>query len=156
MITRVGEPRGWSRRNLNGVPPVHGVYVLRDQHQNILFIGSVNSRGLRERLMGHLREHDIPGVKYFEWYQTDGVGSAREKERYWTARYKPPFGQRWGLGATRSRCSAERAVRRMKLEALHVPPYVIEMAGRTGKWYRVSATFDRSGGPTSSQRRRTA
>jgi len=91
MITRVEQPKGWSLSNLNFVPSVHGVYVLRDQHQNILFIGSVVSRGLRERLIGHLKENDIPGVRYFEWYQTDRPSSAREQKKNWIARYKPPF-----------------------------------------------------------------
>ncbi len=100
MITRVEQPKGWNRNNLIVVPQVQGVYVLRDQNQNILFIGSVDSCGLRERLMGHLRENDVPGVRYFEWYQTDGHGSARKKQRHWVARYKPPFGHRRGHGAT--------------------------------------------------------
>ena len=91
MVTRVEQPKGWNPNNLYGVPPVNGVYVLRDQNQNILFIGSVGSRRLRDRLMGHLRINDVPGVRYFEWYQTDGLRSAREQARRWIARYQPPF-----------------------------------------------------------------
>ncbi len=41
MITRIEQPKGWNSNNLSDVPPVNGVYVLRDQNQNILFIGSV-------------------------------------------------------------------------------------------------------------------
>ena len=91
MVTRAEQIKGWSRNSLCNVPPVYGVYILRDQNQNILFIGSGDSRGLRERLLGHLWENDIPGVRYFEWYQTDRPGSAREKQKHWIARYKPPF-----------------------------------------------------------------
>ena len=99
MIMRVEQPKGWIRGNLHVVPAVPGVYVLRDQNQNILFIGSVDSRGLRERLTEHFRENDIPGVRYFEWYQTEGHGRARERERHWVARYKPPFVHRRGSRA---------------------------------------------------------
>src|SRR6266542_4058228 len=88
MITKLEQPRGWSPCNLHAVPSGHGVYVLRDQNQNILFIGS---HRLREKLMGHLRANDVPGVKYFEWYQTDSPRTAKEKERSWIARYRPPF-----------------------------------------------------------------
>ena len=91
MITRIEQPKGWNSSNLYDVPPVNGVYVLRDQNQNILFIGSVGSRHLRDRLIGHLQVNDVPGVRYFEWYQTDGPRSAREKARQWIARYRPPF-----------------------------------------------------------------
>ncbi len=91
MITRIEQPKGWNSNNLSDVPPVNGVYVLRDQNQNILFIGSVGSRHLRDRLIGHLQVNDVPGVRYFEWYQTDGPRSAREKARQWIARYRPPF-----------------------------------------------------------------
>src|SRR2546425_5969192 len=80
MITRIEQPKGWNSSNLYDVPPVNGVYVLRDQNQNILFIGSVGSRHLRDRLIGHLQVNDVPGVRYFEWYQTDGPRSARSEE----------------------------------------------------------------------------
>jgi excinuclease UvrABC nuclease subunit len=94
MVARVEQaksPKGWNTGNLYGVPPVIGVYVLRDQNQNILFIGSVGSRRLRDRLIGHLRINDVPGVRYFEWYQTDGPRRAREQAQRWIARYQPPF-----------------------------------------------------------------
>ncbi len=84
-------PKGWNPNNLHGVPPIDAVYVLRDQNQNILFIGSVGSGRLRDRLIGHLRVNDVPGVRYFEWYQTDGLRRAREQARRWIARYQPPF-----------------------------------------------------------------
>ena len=87
-------PKWWNPSNLHGVPPVIGVYVLRDQNQNILFIGSVGSRRLRDRLMGHLRVNDVPGVRYFEWYQAYGPRRAREQARQWIARYQPPFAHR--------------------------------------------------------------
>src|SRR3989449_6824681 len=59
MITRIEQPKGWNSNNLSDVPPVNGVYVLRDQNQNILFIGSVGSpRHLRDRLIGHLQVKD--------------------------------------------------------------------------------------------------
>ena len=90
MITRIEQPKGWNSSNLHDVPPVSGVYVLRDQNQNILFIGSVGSSHLRDQLIGHLQVNDVPG-EYFEWYQTDGRRSAREKARQWISRYRPPF-----------------------------------------------------------------
>ncbi len=94
MVTKAEQaksPKGWNPCNLHGVPPVIGVYVLRDQNQNILFIGSVGSRRLRDRLIGHLQVNDVPGVRYFEWYQTDGPRRAREQAKRWIARYQPPF-----------------------------------------------------------------
>lgn len=97
MIARAEQqksPKWWNPGNLHDVPPVIGVYVLRDQNQNILFIGSVGSRCLRDRLIGHLRINDVPGVRYFEWYQTDGPRRAREQARRWIARYQPPFVRR--------------------------------------------------------------
>src|SRR2546428_12939572 len=91
MITRIEQPKGWNSNNLSDVPPVNGVYVLRDQNQNILFIGSVGSRHLRDRLIGHLQVNDVPGVRDFEGYQTDGPRSARAKARQWIARHPPPI-----------------------------------------------------------------
>src|SRR5207245_3981931 len=93
MITRIEQPKGWNPNNLSDVPPVNGVYVLRDQNQNILFIGSVGSRHLRDRLIGHLQVNAVPGVRYVEWDQTDCPRSGRAKARQWTARYAPPFVQ---------------------------------------------------------------
>src|SRR5437867_11750790 len=91
MITRIEQPKGWNSNNLSDVPPVNGVYVLRDQNQNILFIGSVGSRLLCDRLIGHLQANGVPGFRYFEWYQTDGPRSARANARQLIARYWPPF-----------------------------------------------------------------
>jgi len=99
MITRIEQPKGWNSSSLQDVPPVSGVYVLRDQNQNILFIGSVRSSHLRDQLIGHLQVNDVPGVRYFEWYQTDGRRSAREKARQWIVRYRPPFVHRRRRGA---------------------------------------------------------
>jgi len=94
MVTKTEQPKSpkwWNPGNLHSVPPVNGVYVLRDQNQNILFIGSGGSCRLHDRLIGHLRINDVPGVRYFEWYQTDGPRRAREQARRWIARYQPPF-----------------------------------------------------------------
>src|SRR5207244_13514703 len=91
MITRIEQPKGWNSNNLYDVPPVNGVYVLRDQNQNILFIGSVGSRHLRDILIGHLQVHDVPVIRCFEWYQTDGPRSARAERLQWYDRYPAPF-----------------------------------------------------------------
>ena len=60
-------PDGWKNTgNWHDVFPVNGVYVLRDQNKNILFIDSVGSRRLRDRLIGHLQINDVSRVRYLE------------------------------------------------------------------------------------------
>lgn len=81
----------WNEFNIQSIPQVCGVYVLRTSPslEGIIYIGS--SMDIRERLLVHWRENDVTGVEFFDWYQTTTEKEARELERVWIIKYKPRF-----------------------------------------------------------------
>jgi excinuclease UvrABC nuclease subunit len=81
----------WGHGNISTTPDVAGVYVLRDFSQRIVYIGSAGAGRLRERLMEHWNNSDVPSVSHFDWYQTIGTDDARQLERYWVGKYQPRF-----------------------------------------------------------------
>lgn len=83
----------WEHYIINATPDVAGVYVMRDMNQLIIYIGSAGAGRLRERLLEHWRDTDIPGVKYFDWYQTAGTNDARSLETSWISRYRPRYNE---------------------------------------------------------------
>jgi excinuclease UvrABC nuclease subunit len=82
----------WNETNIDKVPDATGVYILRKADQKIEngFIGRTREpRRLRERLVEHWRNKDIPNVAYFDWYQTDSEENAKNTEDRWIKQYKP-------------------------------------------------------------------
>ena len=73
----------WTEENIQQAPNATGVYVLRKADQKIEngYVGRTREpRRLRERLLEHWRNKDIPNVAYFDWYQTDSEDNARSIE----------------------------------------------------------------------------
>lgn len=81
----------WEHGIISLTPVVAGVYVLRDFSKSIVYIGSAGAGRLRERLLEHWRDSDIPGVAYFDWYHTADTRDARSLENTWISRYKPRY-----------------------------------------------------------------
>ena len=73
--------QSWSYSNILAAPEVAGVYVLRDAAQSITYIGSAGAGRLRGRLLEHWNNSDVPGVHFFDWYQTASTDDARSLER---------------------------------------------------------------------------
>lgn len=82
----------WNEENINQAPDATGVYILRKADQKIEngYIGRTREpRRLKERLLEHWRNKDIPTVAYFDWYQTDSEENAKGIEDRWIKQYKP-------------------------------------------------------------------
>lgn len=82
----------WTEENIQKAPDATGVYVLRQADKKIPngYIGRTREpRRLRERLLEHWREKDVPDVAYFEWHQTDTEDSAKSIEDRWIKQYQP-------------------------------------------------------------------
>jgi len=83
----------WTRENIDKVPDATGVYDLRSSPSgsDILYIGrNIAPRRLRERILDHWQEKDVPNVKHFAWYQTDTEENAKKIEDKWIEDIKPP------------------------------------------------------------------
>ena len=82
----------WNEHNIQQTPDSTGVYVLRDPHQIIIYVGRTRApRRLRERILEHWSSRDVPGVSFFDWYQTDTEANAGSVEAEWIQRYQPPY-----------------------------------------------------------------
>jgi len=90
-ITKKSSILPWSIENIINSPAGTGVYVLRDATsiERIIYIGSTDN--LERRLKEHFLSKDIPNVLYFDWYETDGIISARDVEKKWVDKYHPEF-----------------------------------------------------------------
>ncbi len=90
-VIRSSDVLAWTERIISQAPQAPGVYVLYDRARKILYIGM--SGNLRERLFQHYRESDIPGVAFFQWFETDSEENARSVESDWVRKYRPPYNQ---------------------------------------------------------------
>lgn len=86
----------WQSTNIIASPAKAGVYVLRTSTEitSIVYIGS--SDNLERRLNEHFISGDIPGVLFFDWYETSSVTEARDIESAWIIRYSPKYNKRIG------------------------------------------------------------
>ena len=75
----------WQATNISAAPSRSGVYVLRTATEiaSIIYIGS--SDNLERRLNEHLLLGDVPGVSFFDWYETSSIEDARNIEKQWIA-----------------------------------------------------------------------
>ena len=81
----------WQVVNIALAPSRPGVYVLRSATEinSIVYIGSSDS--LERRLNEHFLSGDVPGVLFFDWYETGSLEDARNVERKWIVKYSPKF-----------------------------------------------------------------
>jgi excinuclease UvrABC nuclease subunit len=86
----------WQALNITSAPSKPGVYVLRTATEisSIVYIGS--SDNLERRLNEHFLTGDIPGVLFFDWYETNTLDEARQLERQWIIQYSPRYNERIG------------------------------------------------------------
>lgn len=82
----------WERENIDSVPDTCGVYTLRSNTRigGILYVGKAGVGRLKERILEHFKSKDIPGVIFFDWYETRTEDDAKALESFWRTRYNPP------------------------------------------------------------------
>lgn len=95
-ITQQSGVTPWTRENIDIAPQVAGLYVLRNFPglNGIIYIGK--SGNIRDRLLEHYNNSDIPQVSYFDWYRTDTIAEMDRLERVWIVQYNPKYNQRIG------------------------------------------------------------
>lgn len=79
----------WTESDIRSTPEATGVYILRDSENVMIYIGM--STNLRQRLLEHWTKKDIPGVAFFDWYQTTDEENARKLEEKWIKKYSPKY-----------------------------------------------------------------
>ncbi len=86
----------WQATNIASAPSRSGVYVLRiaTEISSIVYIGS--SDNLERRLNEHFLSGDIPGISFFDWYETGSLEEARNIEKQWIVKYSPRYNERVG------------------------------------------------------------
>lgn len=86
----------WLATNITLAPSKPGTYVLRisTEISSIIYIGS--SDNLERRLNEHFLSGDVPGVLFFDWYETESSGAARILEKDWIIKYSPKYNDRVG------------------------------------------------------------
>ena len=94
MAERMGRIKGFSKRNIDEVPVRSGVYNLLNVQGDITYTGSAGAGRLRERLMEHLRDQDIPGATHFQIRPTSSTKEARRVENDLIKRTQPRHNQR--------------------------------------------------------------
>ena len=86
----------WQASNIAAAPSRPGIYVFRvaTEISSIIYVGSTDN--LERRLNEHFLSGDVPGVLFFDWYETNGVVEARNIEKKWIAQYSPKYNDRIG------------------------------------------------------------
>jgi len=80
----------WNKVNIDTVLATCGVYVLRNATKQLIYIG-MSEVSIRDRLLYHWNNNDIPNVAFFDWYQTSDAQNAKSLEEGWIAKYKPVY-----------------------------------------------------------------
>ncbi|MDD5477104.1 MAG: GIY-YIG nuclease family protein [Candidatus Omnitrophica bacterium] len=78
----------WTKLNIDTTMPTCGVYVLRNSLKQLIYIG-MSEVSMKDRLLSHWNNNDIPNVAFFDWYQTSDGQNAKSLEEEWIAKYKP-------------------------------------------------------------------
>ena len=83
----------WIKENVDSVPDTCGIYTLRKNTriEDILYIGMAGEKRLRERILEHFNSNDIPGVIFFDWYETKTENDAKVLEKFWINKYVPTY-----------------------------------------------------------------
>jgi excinuclease UvrABC nuclease subunit len=86
----------WQATNIASAPSKPGVYALRTSTEisSVIYIGSTDN--LERRLNEHFLSGDIPGVLFFDWYETGSPDDARNIEDQWVTKYSPKYNYRVG------------------------------------------------------------
>ena len=83
----------WTKENIDNVLDTYGIYILRRDTTivGILYIGMASKGRLRERILEHFNSNDIPGVNFFDWYETITENDAKVLENFWITKYAPIY-----------------------------------------------------------------
>jgi len=83
----------WTKGNIDNVLNTYGIYILRKDTtiEGILYIGMASKGRLREKILEHFNSNDIPGVNFFDWYETTTENDAKVLEKFWITKYIPIF-----------------------------------------------------------------
>lgn len=83
----------WTKKNIDNTPNICGVYILRRSTmvEGILYIGMAGDGRLKERILEHFSSKDIPGVNFFDWYETNTERDASVLESFWISKYTPIY-----------------------------------------------------------------
>ncbi len=86
----------WQATNIALAPSKPGIYVLRTATEisSIIYIGS--SDNLERKLNEHFLLGDVPGVLFFDWYETGSLEDARNIEKQWIIEHSPKYNDRVG------------------------------------------------------------
>jgi len=86
----------WQATNISLAPSKPGVYALRvsTEISSVIYIGSADN--LERILNEHFLSGDIPGVSFFDWYETGSLSEARDIEKQWIIEYSPKYNDRIG------------------------------------------------------------
>lgn len=86
----------WQVDNIRKAPSRCGIYVLRTSTEisSIIYVGSTDN--IERRLSEHFLSNDIPGVLFFDWYETSTPEIAQEIEKKWIIEYAPKYNERVG------------------------------------------------------------
>ena len=79
--------KGFSAKNIEKVKEGPGVYKFFNPFDSLTYVGKTNN--LRERLLKHLNEGDIPNVRKFEVKHTESTREAVRMEKNIIQRSKP-------------------------------------------------------------------
>lgn len=95
MAKRMGQPKPFSKMRINDdVPDQSGVYDLLNRDGEVNYTGQAGAGRLRERVLEHLRERDIPGVTHFRVRPTSSGNEAKRIEKDRIKQYSPPYNSR--------------------------------------------------------------
>jgi excinuclease UvrABC nuclease subunit len=79
--------KGFSAKNIENLKKGPGVYKLFNPQDSLTYAGKANN--LQRRLMQHLNEGDIPGVRKFQVKHTESTKEAERIEKNIIQRFKP-------------------------------------------------------------------
>lgn len=79
--------RGFSAKNIEKVKEGPGVYKFFNPLDSLTYVGKTNN--LRQRLLRHLNEEDVPNVRKFEVKHTESTKEAERIEKNIIQRSKP-------------------------------------------------------------------
>lgn len=88
MILRRSSILPWKYTLINVTPKNTGVYILRDSHNSIIYVGIPRGRqSLRNALIGHYKRDDVPKTSFFDWYSTDTKTEAKKLRENWENKF---------------------------------------------------------------------
>ena len=93
MAKELNKPRNLNKTNLREVPAQSGIYVIRNRKGDVQWVGKAGAGRLRERLLEHFNQKDVPGAELFQFRPTTSDREAVALEKRYKKRLKPKYGE---------------------------------------------------------------